>query len=121
MAKKRSMSPAKEFNDKARSYLYSVGIRAKGSRSKADASTECVRAMKQIREMAKEAGLQNVVKVQADDGTLGRRGIFFMNAPAKFAAQIRKLEGVHYVEQPSEQRPLSASVKRSKPGAKARR
>jgi len=110
--------PSKAFNDKAKTYLYSIGIRAKGSRSKADATEETRAMMKRIREMARDAGLQDQVKVQADDGTLGRRGIFFMNAPAKFAAQIRKLEGIHYVERPSEQRPLSASLRRSKPAPK---
>jgi len=113
-----SERPGKAFNDKARTYLYSIGIRAKGSRSKADATADTEAMMKRIREIARDAGIQNCVKVQADDGTLGKRGIFFMNAPAKFAAQIRKIEGVHYVERPSEQRPLSASVKRSKPAPK---
>lgn len=110
-----SERPSKAFNDKAKTYLYSIGIRAKGSRSRADATEDTKAMMKHIRDMAREAGLQGCVKVQADDGTLGKRGIFFMNAPAKFAAHIRKLNGVHYVERPSEQRPLSASVKRSKP------
>jgi len=113
-----SERPSKTFNDKAKTYLYSIGIRAKGSRSKADATDETKAMMRHIRDMAREAGLQACVKVQADDGTLGRRGIFFMNAPAKFAAQIRKIDGVHYVERPSEQRPLSASVRRSKPAPK---
>lgn len=113
-----SNRPSKAFNDKAKTYLYSIGIRAKGSRSKADATEETQSMMKRIRDMARDAGIQDRVKVQADDGTLGKRGIFFMNAPAKFAAQVRKIDGVHYVEQPSEQRPLSASAKRSKPAPK---
>lgn len=110
--------PSKAFNDKAKTYLYSIGVRAKGSRSKADATEEVQQMMKHIREMAREAGIQDRVKVQADDGSLGKRGIFFMNAPAKFAAMVRKIEGVHYAEQPSEQRAVSASVKRSKPAPK---
>lgn len=113
-----SERPSKAFNDKAKTYLYSIGIRAKGSRSKTDATEETKAMMKRIRDIARDAGIQDCVKVQADDGTLGKRGIFFMNAPAKFAAQIRKMDGVHYVERPSEQRPLSASVRRSKPAPK---
>lgn len=113
-----SERPSKSFNDKAKTYLYSIGLRAKGSRSRADATAETEAMMKKIRGMAKDAGLQDCVKVQADDGTLAKRGIFFMNAPAKFAAQIRKMDGVHYAERPSEQRPLSASARRSKPAPK---
>ncbi len=111
----------KDFNDKAKCYVYSVGLRAKGSRAKTDITEDVKAMMRRIREMAKTAGLENQVRVKNDDGTLGSRGIFFMHAPAKFAAQIRKLDGVHYVERPSEQRPLSASVKRTPPSKGARR
>ncbi|HCS22715.1 MAG TPA: hypothetical protein PLW48_12180 [Alphaproteobacteria bacterium] len=111
----------KDFNDKAKCYLYSVGLRAKGSRAKTDITEDVKTMMRRIREMAKNAGLENQVRVKNDDGTLGSRGIFFMHAPAKFAAQIRKIEGVHYVERPSEQRPLAASARRTPPNKAPKR
>lgn len=114
-------SPSKDFNDKAKCYIYSVGLRAKGSRAKTDITDDVKAMMRRVREMAKNAGLDGEVKVKNDDGTLGSRGIFFMHAPAKFAAQIRKLDGVHYVERPSEQRPLAASLKRTPPNKAAKR
>lgn len=114
-------NPSKDFNDKAKCYVYSVGLRAKGSRAKTDITDDVKAMMRRVRDMAKNAGLDGEVKVKNDDGTLGSRGIFFMHAPAKFAAQIRKLEGVHYVERPSEQRPLSAGLKRTPPNKAAKR
>lgn len=104
---------SKDFNKEARCYLYSVGLRAKGSRAKSDMTRQVKAMMRQIAALAKAEGIDAYIKLQNDDGTLGSRGIFFMQAPAKFAAQIRKIEGIYYVERPSEQRPLSAALKRT--------
>jgi len=116
-----SNDTSKDFNDKAKCYLYSVSLRAKGSRAKTDITEDVKAMMRRIRELAKNAGLDGQVKVKNDDGTLGARGIFFMHAPAKFAASVRKIEGVHYVERPSEQRPLSAALKRIPPSKSPKR
>ena len=116
-----SQNPSKDFNNKAKCYLYSVGLRAKGSRAKTDITEDVKTMMRRIRDMAKSAGLDQDVKVKLDDGTLARRGIFFMHAQAKFAAQVRKVEGVHYAERPSEQRPMSAAIKRTPPSNGSKR
>lgn len=115
-----TQDPRKDFNDKAKCYLYSVSLRARGSRAKTDITDDVRAMMRRVREMAKSAGLDEQVKVKIDDGTLARRGIFFMHAPAKFAAQVRKIEGVHYAERPSEQRPMAAGMKRIPPSKAAR-
>jgi len=61
--------------------------------------------MRRIREMAKNAGLENQVRVKNDDGTLGSRGIFFMHAPAKFAAQSFARDFAPYTPPPQPQKP----------------
>jgi hypothetical protein len=116
-----SHDASRDFNDKAKCYLYSVSLRAKGSRARTDITEDVKAMMRRIREMAKSAGLDAKVRVKNDDGTLGARGIFFMNAPARFAAQVRKIDGVHYVERPSEQRPMAAAMKRIPPSKAAQR
>lgn len=108
------MAPRKDFNAKARKYLYSIGIKPKGSR-KAD-FTAAARAMaKQIEDLAAEAGYEEAVKINIDDKSLARLGIFFINAPAKFAAKVKDIEGVQSIEKPSPRKKKKASRKK-KPG-----
>ena len=57
-----------------------------------------------IRELAREEGYSPSVRIKFDDGALGKLGIFFMNAPEKFAAKVKKIEGIHSVEKPTERK-----------------
>jgi hypothetical protein len=99
--------PKKEFNEKAKTFLYSVSVRPKYSR-RTDFTGDMQAAARLIRELAEEEGCAAKVKVQFDDGSLNKMGIFFMNAPEKFAAKVKKIEGVQYVEKPSDRKAVPA-------------
>lgn len=100
--------PKKEFNEKAKNYLYTVSVRPKYSR-KTDFSEEINETARQIRELAREEGYDRAVRIKMDDGSLNKVGIFFMNAPEKFAAKVKKIEGVQYVEKPEGGKAVPAS------------
>jgi len=106
----------KEFNDKARNYLYTVSVRPKYSR-KSDFSDDIQEVASKIRELAREEGYDRAVRIKYDDGSLNKVGIFFMNAPEKFAAKVKKIEGVQYVEKPEGGKAIPASRRNGrKPG-----
>ncbi len=98
----------KEFNDKAKSYLYTVSVRPKYSR-KTDFADDISETAARIRELAREEGYDRMVRIKLDDGSLNKVGIFFMNAPEKFAAKVKKVEGVQYVEKPEGGKAIPAS------------
>ena len=98
----------KEFNDKAKSYLYTVSVRPKYSR-KTDFADDISETAARIRELAREEGYERMVRIKLDDGSLNKVGIFFMNSPEKFAAKVKKVEGVQYVEKPEGGKAIPAS------------
>lgn len=106
------MPPKKEFNEKAKTFLYSVSVRPKYSR-KTDFTEDMNAAAKLIKELAEEEGCSSKVKVQFDDGSLNKLGIFFMNAPEKFAAKVKKIDGVQSVEKPSDRKAVPAGKRTS--------
>ena len=101
-------SPRKDFNDKAKTYLYSVSVRAKNAR-KRDFSDDVKAAAKKIRSLAASEGYDKQVQTKCDDGSLNKAGIFYMNAPERFAAKARKVEGVHAVQKPSDRKAIPAA------------
>jgi hypothetical protein len=103
--------PGKEFNEKAKSFLYSINLRPKYSRKK-DFSDDIAAMAARIRKLARDEGYDRMVKVKFDDGSLNRIGVFFMNAPEKFAARVKKLDGIQSVEKPTD-RTAAASARRS--------
>ncbi len=107
------MSPRKDFNEKAKTFLYSVSVRPKYSR-KTDFTEDMSAAAKRIRELADEEGCSGKVRISFDDGGLNKLGIFFMNAPEKFAAKVKKLDGVQYVEKPSDRKAVPAGKRSSR-------
>lgn len=117
MSQKQAPKPAKDFNEKAKSYLYSVSVRPKYSRRN-DFSAEIKKASADIRQLARDEGYAPGVRIRSDDGALARLGIFFMNAPEKFAAKVRRLPGVQSVEKPSEK---PAGRKPRNPGSPTRK
>jgi hypothetical protein len=93
--------PAKDFNSKAKTYLYSVGAAPKkksGKKAVTDFTEAAEKMMAQVKTLAEREGFTKDVDVKLDNGALSRLGIFFMNAPEKFAALVRKEDGIHYVE-----------------------
>lgn len=106
------MPPKKDFNDKAKSYLFSVSVRPRYSR-RTDFTDDIDAVVKQIRELAREEGYERSVRIKLDDGSLNKIGIFFMNAPEKFAAKVKKMEGVQYVEKPAERKAMPAARRSS--------
>lgn len=103
--------PAKDFNDKAKSFLYSINVRPKYARKK-DFSDDTAAMAARIRQLARDEGFERMVKVKFDDGSLNKIGVFFMNAPEKFAAKVKRLEGIQSVEKPTDKKP-AASARRA--------
>lgn len=103
-------SPRKEFNSKAKTYLYSVSVRAKGARNR-DFSEQVKSTARKLRALAADEGYGKQVQVKCDDGSLNKAGIFYMNAPERFAAKARKVEGIHAVQKPSDRKAIPAAKK----------
>jgi hypothetical protein len=99
-----SSKASQDFNDKARVYLYSVSVKPKGSSSKADFTAAAQKIAARIRDAAKDKGFEKNVKVQLDKGALAKAGIVFMNAPEKFAALVKKMDGVESVTKPNDKK-----------------
>jgi hypothetical protein len=95
---------SKDFNENAKAYLYSVGVKPRNSSKKADFSDAAQKMAAKIRDAAKEKGLEGKVKVQFEKGALAKAGIFFMNAPEKFAAAVKKMDGIETVTRPSDKK-----------------
>ncbi|MBI1214375.1 MAG: hypothetical protein GC185_00985 [Alphaproteobacteria bacterium] len=105
------MPPKQDFNEKAKSYLYSINLRPKYSRKK-DFSEDIREMAARIRQLARDEGYGRMVRVKFDDGSLNKIGVFFMNAPEKFAAKVKKLDGIQSVEKPTD-RTAAASARRA--------
>ena len=61
--------------------------------------------------VARDEGYDRSIRIKLDDGSLNKVGIFFMNAPEKFAAKVKRVEGVQYVEKPEGGKAVPASRK----------
>jgi hypothetical protein len=57
-------------------------------------------AMQRIRAMAENCQLANAVRITGDTKMLAEKGEFFMQAPARFADDIRQLDGIKSVKTP---------------------
>lgn len=98
--------PGKNFNDKAvpekaKTHLYSVSVTPKSAPG-GDAADD---VLEKIRALAEKEGVAEDIKLRSDDGSLKSRGIFFMNAPEKFAAKVKKIKGVKSVDKPGGKKP----------------
>lgn len=109
----RPPSAARAFNDKARAYLYSVGTSPRGANRKTDCTDDAHNTAQRIRHLAESFGQAAEVSVTFASDTLTRQGIFFMNAPAKFAAEVRRMDGVHYVDRPAPRNKCAARKPRA--------
>jgi hypothetical protein len=103
---------SQDFNDKARVYLYSVSVKPKGSSSKADFTAAAQKIAAQICHAAKDKGLEKNVKVQLGKGALAKAGVVFMNAPEKFAALVKKMDGVEAVTKPNDKKKPKSKTKK---------
>lgn len=88
---------------KIRSHFYSVSIKTDKSRKK-DNKVETEKKIGEIKTLAASAGFEDAVKIRQDDETMLRLGIFFMNAPEKFAEKVKKLDGIKQVTKPAEKK-----------------
>jgi len=105
------MAPRKDFNEKAKKYLYSISVKPERAR-KSDYTAPAQSMADKIRDLATEEGYEEAIKINIADKSLARLGIFFLNAPEKFAAKVKKLDGVTAVEKPSPRKKKTSSRKR---------
>lgn len=84
---------------KLRTHFYSVAIQTGRARKK-DFTAATEKVMTAISTYAQEQGVADQVTLKKDDEALTRLGIFFMNAPERFAEAVKGMEGVKSVEKP---------------------
>lgn len=60
--------------------------------------------MQQVRARAKDMLVDQSVRLTVDQTALAQKGIFFMQAPARFAEDIRHLDGIKSVDTPLNKR-----------------
>jgi hypothetical protein len=107
--------PIKDFNDASRPYLYTVGIAVGAPCPRADFSAVTDKMVSRIQAYAASSDFAEKVKLTADTGSLRRQGIFFLHAPARFAAEVRTMDGIRYVEPPAARKPQRCLRRRSQP------
>lgn len=104
--------PAKEFNKKTKAprlYIYSVSLRT--NTRKKDYTAETRRVMESVKTLAAQEGFGGKVTINPEE-SMDKIGIFFMKAPEKFAALVRKLEGIQYVEKPADRKLIAPAARR---------
>ena len=84
---------------KVRTHFYSVAVKTPRGKKK-DLTTDTEKMMDSIRELALEKRVSTHVKLKKDDESLAKLGIFFMNAPERFAEEVKTIPGIKYVEKP---------------------
>lgn len=104
--------PSKDDKSKVRSHFYSVSIKTDARSRKKDHTATTEKKIEEIRNLAASAGFEDMVKIRQDDETMTRLGIFFMNAPEKFAEKVKRLEGIKQVERPAEKKPRKGRTRR---------
>lgn len=60
--------------------------------------------MQRIRARAQDMLVDQSVRLTADSSALASKGIFFMQAPARFAEDVRHLDGIQSVDVPANKR-----------------
>lgn len=84
---------------KVRTQFYSVAVKTGRSRKK-DFTAETEKAMEHIRALAASRDMEGHVKLKKDGEALTKLGIFFMNAPERFAEEVKTLPAIKSVEVP---------------------
>lgn len=97
----------KQQPDSLRLQFYTVAVRPPAAAAVAAAAPGLVdlrlltdSMMQKIREHALAHQLDEAVRLTGDAQSLSQKGIFFMQAPARFAEEIRTLEGIQSVDMP---------------------
>ncbi len=88
-----------KFTHNLRTHFYTVALYT-GKNRAADLAGVTEQVMAKIIERAQAQSLADSVQLTADGQGLSRKGIFFMQAPARFADEVRMLDGVGSVETP---------------------
>lgn len=97
--------------DPLRLHFYTVAVRPPAADIVAQAPAGMVdlrlltdTMMQQVRAKAKDMLVEESVRLTVDASALAQKGIFFMQAPARFAEDIRQLDGIQSVETPLKKR-----------------
>ena len=88
-----------KFTHNLRTHFYTVALYA-GKSKTMDLADVTEQVMAKIRDRASAQSLADSVQLTADGQTLSRKGIFFMQAPARFADEVRMIDGIGSVEMP---------------------
>lgn len=97
--------------DPLRLHFYTVAVRPPSAEAVAQAPAGMVdlrlltdTMMQQVRAKAKDMLVDQSVRLTVDQTALAQKGIFFMQAPARFAEDVRHLEGIQSVDTPLNKR-----------------
>lgn len=83
-----------------KTHFYSVSIKT-NAKSRKDSTADTKKKITEIKALAASAGFGDEVSIRQEDETMSRLGIFFMNAPEKFAEKVKKLEDIKQVAKPA--------------------
>lgn len=109
MATHKNGKPENSKPARAKQHFYSVSIRAD---KKKDNTRDTQRAMAKVKALAASMDFADAVEIKTDGETFTRLGIFFMNAPEKFADQVKDLDNIVEVKKPAERK--SAPVRKGR-------
>lgn len=94
------MKPNSKPESKARQHFYSVSIRTDGRQKNKDHTSTTKKKVTEIKNLAASMGFDDVT-VKMEDETLAKLGIFFMQAPERFAEDVKNIDGIKTVEKPA--------------------
>lgn len=90
---------SEKFTHNLRTHFYTVALYA-GRNKACDLASATEQVMAKIRDRAQAQSMADSVQLTADGQALSRKGIFFMQAPARFADEVRMIEGIGSVDMP---------------------
>lgn len=96
-------TPAFADTPSLRTHFYTVALRTPDGRdlpANVDMRLLTDGMMQRIRQHAQDKLIDGIVRLTADGQSLAERGIFFMQAPARFAEEIRNIDGIKSVDMP---------------------
>ncbi len=90
--------------DPLRLRFYTVAVRPPAPAQSVDLRLLTDVMMQRIRARAQDMLVDQSVRLTADSSALASKGIFFMQAPARFAEDVRHLDGIQSVDVPVNKR-----------------
>jgi hypothetical protein len=102
---------------KVRTHFYTVALKT-GRSTKKDFTAATEAMMASIEELARATDIAAHVTLKTDGEALTKLGIFFMNAPERFAEDVKNIDGIKSVEKPATKKKASGTQPRRRPSSR---